>query len=210
MANQLNYFGSNPLNYNVNGFFGGHYSVGIRSGDIAGALTAGANGQLISIRWQDTRMLMVPLRLELQVLCKAYSSGNSLDLAVYIARNFTTNASGSGSVTYSQPSKHQNARMNQSLLISNGEFRVAGTTGLTPGTQTLDATPIATGAVEITAVQQVRSLTMITPPDGGEHPIVIGNNEGLIVRLESINLAASNTIAVYGRFIWAECPQGAF
>jgi len=194
--------GVSPIPYVANGRTGGHFSVGFLSGTIAGPVTAGATGQVISIRWQHTDLKFIPLRLSLDVLCSAFSSGVSLDFAAYIARAFTTNASGGTQIT--APTKGSSVSMAGSIFTSNGDFRVSSTTNLTAGTQSLDANPIGTAWAPFTAVEQAAKFDLYTVADFGQHPVVLGNNEGLIVRLETANLAASNSIKIRGRLEWAE------
>ena len=192
--------GVSPIPYGIGGRTGGHFVVGLNSGAIAGALTA--PNQVLSIRWQHTDLKMIPLRLSLSVLCSAFSTGVSLDFAAYIARGFTTNASGGTALT--APTKTHSVGMAGSIFSSNGDFRIASTTELTPGTQSLDPNPIGTAWAQITAVQQAAAFDLYTVTDVGQHPIVLNNNEGLVVRLESVNLAASNSIKIRGRLEWVE------
>lgn len=191
-----------PIPYVAAGRTGGHYSVGFLSGTVAGAVTAGATGQVVSIRWQHTDLKFIPLRISLDVLCSAFSTGVSLDFAAYVARNFTASASGGTAIT--APSKTSSVGMNGSIFTSNGDFRVATTTNLTAGTHSLDTNPIGTAWAPFTAVEQAVKFDLYTVTDFGQHPVVLNNNEGIVIRLETVNLSSSNSIKIRGRIEWVE------
>ena len=193
---------SGPIPHVMNGQAGGHFVVGISSGAIAGALTA--PNQVVSIRWQDTRLKMIPLRISIDVLCSAFSSGVSLDFAVYKATNFTANASGGTAIT--APTKANNTGMSASIFTSSGDFRVASTTQLTAGTQSLDSNPFGTGWAPFTAVEQAVKMDLYTVTDFGQYPVTLNNNEGIVIRSESVNIGASNSIKIRGRIEWVEVP----
>jgi hypothetical protein len=176
--------------------------VGIKSGAIAGALSAPF--QIWAMRWQDTSKYLVPVKLRIEVVCTAFSTGVSLDFAAYCARSYTANASGGSTIT--APTKASSGKMNTSIFTSNGELRTASTTQLTAGTQTLDAAPIATGVVQIKAAQDCGAIELFNWSNSGQYPIQLGNNEGIVIRVESFDLAASNTIQVRGIFQWLETP----
>lgn len=190
-----------PMAFNLQGLTGGHYAASFIGGSLSGALTA--PNQVGTIRWGSPTKYMIPLRLSIQVLCTAFSTGISLDFALYKATQITSNSSGSGSTTVTNPSKMRSGSMNQSEFTSFGELRWVGTAALTAGTQTLDAAPITYAVAKLTAVQDAPALDMYVV-GAGKYPVVLGVNEGLILRLESLNLPASNTLKIYGNLEWVE------
>lgn len=188
---------------------GGHYRVGFMGAALAGALVA--PNEILSVRWADPARVCVVERLSLGVLWSAVSSPVDLDLSLYRATNFTANSSGSGSTTPT-PAKAR-GNMPASQFLNAGELRVHGTAALTAGTHTLDTSPsaywiaqpqIGFGTAAVAGLHFAPIFDVWRRVDLGNHPEVFAANEGFVVRLESIALAASNSIKLVGIMEWYE------
>ena len=174
---------------------GGHYKTGFIGGALAGALTA--PNVLLQSRWVDTARVQELQRITLGVLCTAFSSGISLDVALYVVRGMTATGSGTGSTTPT-PTRAKGT-MPASQWPGNGELRVHGTAALTAATGgTLDASPFAYWVYQVTAVQQYNDKDFVREIELRGHPITLVAGEGIIARFETLNLPASNTIKLVG------------
>ena len=102
--------------------------------------------------------------------------------------------------------------MGASLLDAAGLMRISQTAALTAIT-TLDATPIAqsvgdanlTNPAGGTEEPRVNDPTLVFRPDiaSGEHPLVLGQNEGLVLRNRTV-WPAAGTGLVQIELAWAE------
>lgn len=197
---------SRPLDHQDNaGNIGGHFMAALIGGALPGLLTAPVIVQ--STMWIDSKFLFVLKRYVIKILCTAFSAGTSIDFALYKATKFTVaNSTGAGRVNISNPSSMYSRKMSASL-ISAGEMSIAGTTALSGGNQTLDSSPLAAGFFQFTAAQQQQEIELYNMNKNGQHPQILQNKEGLILRVEDLNLPASNTIKIIAQIEWAEVPS---
>ena len=200
-------FAIRPLEHVVGGVQGGHYNLDAVTGAMTGALAAG--GQVFAVRWNDPSKLMVLLRVTVNAKCEAVSSGIGTDLELILAHAYTANASGGGTIVPTNTSQMARlSNMAPSSFASYGEIRVATTAALTPGTQTLDTAGV--GACAFPGAGGAVIGNYGGPNDlwncqtgFGEHPIVLANNQGFVVRTSS-GFAASNTWRFYVNISWIE------
>lgn len=195
-----------PWEHVVGSVQGGHYNLDAITGAVAGALAA--NGQILSVRWNDPSKLLVLLRCTVSAKCEAVSSGVGTDLELMLAHSFTANASGGGTIVPSTTSQMARGQtMAPSSFSGLGEIRIASTSALTPGTQTLDTAGVAAGAFPGAGGAVIGNYGM--PTDlfncltNGQHPIVLANNQGFVVRTSS-GFASSNTWRFYVNLTWME------
>jgi hypothetical protein len=188
---------------------GGHYYVTAVTGTLAVSLAAGS--PLFSMRWTDTRMVMVLQSLQVAGgQLAAVTAGNPVGLEAIVARNFTTDYTG-GSSNVVPAAGSQRARssvMATSLFAANGGIRVATTAAMSSGVNTLD-----TAGFGATFIQAGAASSGFGPNDlyryrdPAQHPVVLAANEGIVVRSNATNAwPAGATWQLYFIAAWAEVP----
>jgi hypothetical protein len=119
-----------------------------------------------------------------------------------IARSFTVSDSGGVAVSPASVSRMSSTYPTSTVLDIRGA--TAGT-ALTAGTRTLDASPILFSSVAAragAATANQSDETLFMPMPGGQ-PLVLGPNEGLIVR-NKILLGAGGTVRAVVTLRWDE------
>jgi hypothetical protein len=172
----------------------GHYRISMLSGTIAAALAA--NSELFQFRWVDGSRLAVIHKLWVSAgMNVAPTAAGLFALRLAIARGWSADGSGGTLATLTGNNQKDRTSMGTTLL---GSARMATTVALGAGTKTIDAqdvgtiaTGLGTGAIT-TAVKlpifDQADLVEIT--GNGQHPIVLAQNEGLVVRSGPIAPAA--------------------
>lgn len=181
----------------------GQYRV---SSIIALAASQTANGSLLSFRWGDATRLAVIQYVRLQCLQTAAATATIWpSFEVFIARAFSVSDSGGTALTLTGNSFKKRTSMGTTLVT---DLRVSGgSAGLTAGTRTLDGN----------AILQLPTTQVITTPGvinyqaewsatsgGFEHPEVLAQNEGLIVRGPTTVFGAAGTANLVVEIAWAE------
>ena len=186
---------------------GGHYYLTAISGTIAASL--GANSVLFSIRWTDAakRFILLGLRAGLGVYTAGQTVANPLELEAVIARGFTVDFT-TNATTITPANGTQRARgdmMSNSFLSTNSGVKICTTTGMTGMTYTLDTAGFGfcTYPGNALGVADTKDLYIIDPL---RHPIVLAQNEGIIIR-NSGAFGAAATFKLGVTVIWAEAPQ---
>lgn len=190
----------------------GHYRLGVSSGLLTGAgVTAGA--PLFSARWGNTTgKLAVLTRLSAYyVVTTAFTAVQELGLDLVIARAFT--ASDSAGTAIDLSTNKQKVRTSQGTSLFT-DMRIGAATLLTAGTRTLDAQPIegfsgishdpniAAGTAMIVA-QPWLGFDWSATPSNGEHPIILAQDEGIVVR-NTIVFPAAGAARLWIKMAWAE------
>lgn len=197
---------SRPTDYGVLG----HYQVAPLSGAVAAGLAA--NSEILQFRWTDATRFGVLLGLRLTGVraTTAFVAG-VIDFTATIARAWT--AAGTGGTTLSLLGNAGKMRTSMGSAIV-GEIRVITTAALGAGTKTLDAVEI--GRITTHSSGGVGSATPIigsiflpiydllsADAAGGQHPLVLAQNEGVVVRATVPGTGVWN---VGFQIIWAEVP----
>lgn len=159
-----------------------------------GAVAAGmaANGEIFQFRWSDATRFAVITKIKVTGLraTTAFAAG-AIDLKATIARTFTANGSGGTPLTLTDPQLQLRTSMGVTLV---GDARIATTAALGAGTKTLDtqdvgfiaghssggdgsATPII-GSIKVPNNGEL----FVADIASGEHPIVLAQNEGIVIR----------------------------
>jgi hypothetical protein len=200
-----------PLEYTNNGLIGGHFAIDAITGAMAGAIVA--NSQILSIRWADSRFIFVLKRFSVAAVCTAFTANALPDLDLIRAISFTANASGGTAIVPSTAAqKVRSASMSGSLFANEGEIRVASTAALTAGTQTLDTAGMACcpmgnfSAANTVWPGSAGVVDLYRHISLGQHPLILGNNEGLIVRTPTGWATSTLTLKLYFTMEWAEVP----
>jgi hypothetical protein len=190
----------------------GHYRVAATTGTLAAALAASA--QLFYLRWTDaTRFCVVTsFKASFQTLTP-FTANTLTDFGFDLHKATSVSAGGGGTdLGASVKTRMRTTGMGASLLDAAGLMRIAQT-GLLTAITTLDALPIAqsvgdpnmTNPAGGTEEPRVNDPTLIFKPDiaSGEHPLVLGQNEGLVLRNRTV-WPAAGTGLVTVEIAWAE------
>ena len=194
----------------------GHYAVAQLSGAIAATPTA--LDPHASIRWApaNTNVKLVLMRLKVGWHClTAITAAVRMSYQASIARGFTVDY-GTGSTRINMATVAKTNAMNSSM--GNSLMGTAGpaitTTGAMSGhTNTLDTAPFAittwtvpgilTGTVSTVLGVAGPMQTLYERTADGQYPVVLGNNEGVVVQLTHTGWA-SGTVSLITQWEWAE------
>lgn len=190
----------------------GHYRLAATTGTLAAALAAA--GQLFYVRWTDATRFMVITRFRAQFQALTpFTAATLVDFGFDLHKATAVSAGGGGTdLGAVVKPRMRTTGMGASLLDAAGLMRISTTAALTALT-TLDALPIAqslgdpqrvnpaTGTEE----QRVNDPTLLYQPDvaSGEHPLLLAQNEGLVLRNRAVWPAAGTGI-VQIELSWAE------
>lgn len=209
-----------PLDYASQGRLLGHYAVAQRSGELAA--TIGALGHLASLRWPaglNAYLVLMRLRAGWSVSA-AVTAAVEMNLRAILARGFTvdfTTASTPINMAAIPKTNAMRNTMNSSLLGTVGP-RISTTAVMSGQTLTADAASFAIhvwpGITSIAQTAAAATLNMALGTAGvmatlyeytalGQHPIVLGDNEGVLVQPVTAG-PATGTFAIYTQWEWAE------
>jgi hypothetical protein len=190
----------------------GHYRIAATTGTLAAALAASA--QLFYLRWTDaTRFCVITsFKARFQTLTP-FTGATLTDFGFDLFKATSVSAGGSGTdLGALVKTRMRTTGMGASLLDAAGLMRISQTAALTAIT-TLDATAIAqsvgdanqTNPAAGTEEPRVNDPTLLFRPNvaGGEHPLVLGQNEGLVLRNRTV-WPAAGTGLVQIELAWAE------
>jgi len=164
---------------------------------------AAAGGTLFSIRNTGTNLVLIK-RLGIgAVLTTAFTAAQLVDFAAMIARAWSTNDSGGTDVT---PTGNDAKRRTSLTTPSGIHIRVATTAGMTAGTRSLDAQAVGRhvywgGAVG--AGIEMEPYNLLTADQPGDLPIVLAQNEGVVVTNVTL-MGAAGVQRVYIHCDYAE------
>lgn len=209
-----------PLDYSASGSLLGHYAVSQVSGAIAATPTA--LDPHASIRWAPsiTGAFLVLMRLKVGLgVVSTVTAAVRLAYQASIARGFTVDyVTGSTAINLATVAKTNQMRgsMGGSQMGASGP-RITTTGAMSGHTNTLDAAPFAitnftattNTPVTSTAVQMMTGSgypmqTMYEWTGQGQHPVVLSNNEGVVVQLVHTGWA-TGTVSLYTQWEWCEC-----
>jgi len=186
----------------------GHYRVGVSTGTLAAALAA--NAQLLQFKWTDATRFAVITSIKTQFLTLTrFTAGTITDfgLDAFIARSF---AAGGGGTTLTLTG--DNAALRTNMGTSLAQINVSTTAALTAAT-TLDAHPFAQSmgghgaqivpSATIQYADAPNPLVYEPRMESGEHPLVLAQNEGFVIRNRAVWPAAGTGIYSF-TVQWAE------
>ena len=190
----------------------GHYRYAGVTGTLAAALAAA--GQLFYVRWTDATRFFVlhKFKAEFQGLTP-FTAATLTDFGFDLFKATAVSAGGGGTdVGALVKTRMRTSGMGASLLDTAGLVRISTTAALTAIT-TLDATAIAMSVGDAqrvnpaAATEEVRvnepTLTYACDMAAGEHPLVLAQNEGLVLRNRAVWPAAGTGI-VKVEMVWSE------
>jgi hypothetical protein len=194
-----------PDDYQVANRIMGHYSA---AGFTAATLSA-AGGIMAAFRYGDVSSVAVIKRVRVAAAVVAAVTAQQVDCDLIVARSYTVRDLTSATVV---PVTGDTGKMRQgmgpSLLatLAGGNFDVASAAaGLTGGTKTVDASPIASAPVPLVAFTAGAASPWITLYDcnqSGQHPLVLKANEGILVR--NTTVIGTGTLRYYVVIDWLE------
>lgn len=167
----------------------GHYSYAGATLVIGAGATA--NSEVFQLRWGDATRFCVVHEISITGMrtAVAFAAGN-IDLRATIARAWTVSGTGGTPVTLTGENNQLRTAMGASLVA---DMRIASTAALGVGTKTLDAQDIGMIVSHSSAGPQAATpiIGQVFLPTGvlfkadiasGEHPIVLAQNEGVVIR----------------------------
>lgn len=167
----------------------GMYQIHMASGAIAAGMAA--NGETFQARWTDATRFAVIQKIECTGVraTTAFAAG-AIDISAAIARAWSADGSGGTAATLTGNNQKLRTTMGTTLF---GAIRCASTAALTGGTKTVDAQNLGgitthssggTGSATpiIGSIYLPKTVLFEQDMADGEHPIVLVQNEGIVVR----------------------------
>lgn len=152
----------------------------------SGALTGAAAGTAVySLRWAPStpNTLCMIRRINIgAALTTAFTTAQSLQYSLQIARNWTVSDSGGTQVLFTNANSNKmRTNMPPSGFSTGGDIRIASTGALAAGTRVLDTNAVSFAAGASQAVGAVIPPTDLFYHDAGDYPIIFAPNEGFII-----------------------------
>ena len=195
----------------------GHYRVQSMTGTLAAALAAGtaSAGHVFAFRWGDATRFAVITKLKTRFLPLTLFTAATLtdhtSFDAFIVRSYTVSHSAGTALTPTGNNNKMRTNMGTSLVT---DIRISGTAALTNGTETFDAFPFSqsirkgnrvnpAAATEEVIMPSMDGMEMDFDMGGGDHPIVLAQNEGIVIRNRTVWPAAGTGILTV-LIAWAE------
>ena len=153
----------------------GYYTFGGVSGALTGVAAA---GPVFSLRNTGSNIFLVR-RVSVGFLTTtAFTAAQGLSYGLIRATGFTASDTGGTALFTAGQNKHRTAFTN---ITSAPDIRIASTAALTAGTRTLESQPMGVVGGSSTGVGTGMPTEDILEQDSGDYPMVLAQNEGLIV-----------------------------
>ena len=150
-------------------------AIGATSGAMTGVA---ANGPVFSFRNTGTNLILIH-RLQVGfVTTTAFTTAQALSYAVYRATGFTVSDSGGTALYTAGQNKYRTSFTN---ISSAPDIRIGSTGAVTAGTRTLDTVALGIAGGSSTAVGTSLQPTGLITHDAGDYPVVLAQNEGLVM-----------------------------
>lgn len=198
----------------------GCYMVNGRTGTYSGQA---AGAPLLSFRWTSSTAFAVIMRVGVAVATTVVATvAGNVERELIIARSFTVSDTGGTAVTLT--GNNQKMRTSQATSLV-GDLRFGQP--LTAGTRTLDAAPVSSvtawlptlflgydlgsggsytpvAATNSQGLGGIGLLPLLNATTGQDYPIVLAQNEGIIVRIGKDPQPTSATQQTYVQLSWCE------
>jgi hypothetical protein len=178
----------------------GYFQLGAVTGSLTNT-TVTANNSLFSMRWAPGNGKVAVIRRVLVnfVQTVGWTAAAAQPIGLYVARSWSTNDSGGTPVTVAGNSQKMRTTSDPSLFAAPSEVRVSTTATLTAGTRTLDTNPIGVGVIAASQVAAAsanypQQAIILHDANAGDHPIVLDNNEGIVINNMVVWPAAANGV----------------
>ena len=200
----------------------GHFSTFQKSGSVT---AMGAGEEFASIRWTSSGAYLVLMRCRVGIaIVSAVTTTTIMDVSATIVRgftvDFTTASTAANMAAVQKTNRLRTDNMAQSLMGTAGP-RISTTVIMTGATYTADANPFAgvilpmrvptnaTGTVVTLGAGDATPMTTVYEWTAqGQHPVVLGSNEGILLRAVTA-MPGSGTWSYYTEWTWAEVPMSA-
>lgn len=196
----------------------GSYGLSVVTGTLAAALAAG--GVVFSARWGDATKIAVVTSLRWRFLpLTPFTAATLTDHTSFdalVGRSFSASHTGGTALTLTGNSFKRRASFASTAFT---DLRIATTAALGGGTITLDPHPFSQSIRKGNRVNPAAATEEVIPPamDGGngdysasagDHPIVLVQNEGIVLRNRTVWPAAGTGIVLV-ELNWAEFATSA-
>lgn len=185
----------------------GHYSFGGFTGILPAALAA--NSEIYQFRWVDATRFAVIKKVRISAVVSTTFFAAGVPVQIDMVKSTAWSAQGTGGTGMS-PAALLKRRVDMgSSLVAANDMRIATTAALGAGTKTLET--LALAAIMAPGPITASLNGQIIPPGtflfdaesaDGEHPLVLGQNEGFSIR--SVAVPATGTWSVAIDVSWAE------
>lgn len=181
--------------------FGSRFNIGLLA-------SQGAGLAVFMFRWTASDMFAIIRSLRLGFLQSAAAAALvNTRFDAYIARSYTVAENVGTAPTLGNNQAKRRTSLSSSRMTTNNVRLSAATTGLTGGTKTLDASPILSLPVNLLATTpntNLQSQEKVFSESDGIHPIVLAQNEGLVVLGPSTAFDASAAGLLMVDIDWSE------
>lgn len=177
-----------------------------RNSSFTGLLTAvAAGGELFNFRWTDAANLAVIKYLKVRfAVITGFTATQELAFDVVQATNWSTVGSGGTAIAPTATNLMKRSTYPQSKV---GDLRISTTGALTAGTKTFFGSSIMTDTKKTLAaaatVQDADFEASIELVTQDKHPIILLQNEGIVVR-NTIAMGAIGTVRATVDIAWSE------
>lgn len=182
---------------------------GYRYSGVSGLVTGvAANGELFQMRWSDTANLALIDYVRVRsTLTTAFTAAQELIHEIILAAAWSVSGTGGTAITPSATNLAKRSSFPQSKI---GDMRIASTAALGVGTKTLYGNALAAqhgwaGAQGQTAID----LTIDLTNGGAEYPVVLAQNEGLVIR-NGVAMGAGGVMKTSVEIAWREIAASKF
>lgn len=191
-----------PDEFEGGGTNGGHYRVGAVSGALTGVA---AGGIVYSFRAPTTPSLWYVIKrvTVCAVVTTAFTAAQAIDYDLIKVTSWTGGDTGGTAITIGAGGKLR-ANMSNSQIA---QIMIATTAANAAGApKTPDANPMAEGVISQTnAVGSGGQIDLYKHDAVGEHPLILGSNEGFNIRVVTA-MGAAGVVKLYVSTTWAEVP----
>lgn len=166
-----------------------------------------ANGTLWSMRNTGLYPILVRRMTVSFRLTSGFTAGQAMRFAVFRAVGFTTSDGAGTSLYTALQNRH---RTNSTPVSSAPEIRIPTTAALSAGTRTLETIPLGAvqGYIAAATAGLVIQPTEIISQDAGHYPVVLAQNEGLVlVNQVLMGAPAGATGVLIVQVEWAEAQS---
>lgn len=186
---------------------GGHFSYGGLTGILPAAL--GANSEIFQFRWTDaTRFCLIrKVKISACVSTTFFAAGVPVQIDMVKATAWTVQGTLGTGITPAALLKKRTSMA--STLVASGDMRIATTAALGAGTKTLEGVSlsaiVAPGPITASLNGQIippGTILFQNEVGDGEHPLVLAQNEGFVIR--SVAVPATGTWTASVEVQWAE------
>lgn len=196
-------FTPRPVDHGSNGAF----CYGGFTGILPAAL--GANSEIFQFRWTHASLFAVirKIRISAGVSTTFFAAGVPIQIDLVKATGWSGQGTGGTSVTPAATLKRRTSM--SSSQVAAGDIRIATTAALGAGTKTLEGNSLSAIA-QAAPITASLNGTIIVPGTilwqaevgDGEHPLVLAQNEGFVIRSVAVPGTGTWTAAI--TVDWAE------